>query len=164
MPLAFALSLEVFGLKQMALFAAFGSMALLVFVDFAGPRRTRVLAYLALVAAGAVLTVIGTLCSRSPWLAAGATALVAFAILYAGVVSEYIAAAYSAAMLTFVLPVMVPGGAAVIPTRLAGWGLAGALSIAALSLLLAAASARRAARSRCASDARARRPGRGDGK
>jgi len=135
MPLAFALSLEVFGLKQMALFAAFGSMALLVFVDFAGPRRTRLLAYLALVAAGAVLTVVGTLCSRSPWLAAGMTALVAFAILYAGVVSEYIAAAHSAAMLTFVLPVMVPGSPAVIPTRLAGWGLAGALSIGAVLLL-----------------------------
>lgn len=135
MPLAFALSLEVFGLKQMALFAAFGSMALLVFVDFAGPRRTRVLAYLALVGAGACLTVIGTLCSRSPWLAAGATALVAFAILYAGVVSEYIAAAHSAAMLTFVLPVMIPGGPAVIPTRLAGWGLAGVLSLTAVLLL-----------------------------
>jgi uncharacterized membrane protein YccC len=75
MPLAFALSLEVFELKQMALFAAFGSMSLLVFVDFAG------------------------------------------------------------AMLAFVLPVMVSGEAAVIPTRLAGWGLAGALSIGAVLLL-----------------------------
>ena len=135
MPLAFALSLEVFGLKQMALFAAFGSMSLLVFVDFAGPRRTRLLAYLALVGAAVCLIVIGTLCSRSPWLAAGATALVAFAILFAGVLSEYIAAAYSPAMLAFVLAVMVPGGAAVIPARLAGWGLAGALSIGAVLLL-----------------------------
>jgi hypothetical protein len=42
MPTAFALSLAVFGVKQMALFASFGSMALLVFVDFGGPWRARI--------------------------------------------------------------------------------------------------------------------------
>ena len=65
MPLAFALSLVVIDAKQMALFAAFGSMALLVFADFGGSRRARLRAYLLLMAAGAVLIVLGTLCSRS---------------------------------------------------------------------------------------------------
>jgi uncharacterized membrane protein YccC len=135
MPLAFALALVVIDSKQMALFAAFGSMALLVFVDFGGEWRSRLRAYLFLLAAGAVLITLGTLCSRSAWLATVAMALVAFTILFAGVLDDYIAAATAAAMLTFVLGVMLPAGPAAIPTRLAGWGLAGALCIPATLLL-----------------------------
>jgi uncharacterized membrane protein YccC len=134
-PLAFALSLVVIDLKQMALFAAFGSMALLVFADFGGSRRARLRAYLLLVAAGAALIVLGTLCSRSTWLATIAMGLVAFTILFAGVLDDYVVAARAAVTLTFVLPVMVPADAAEIPTRLAGWGLAGALCIPAALLL-----------------------------
>ncbi len=134
-PLAFALSLVVIDSKQMALFAAFGSMALLVFADFGGSRRARLRAYLLLVAAGAVLIVLGTLCSRSAWLATIAMGLVAFTILFAGVLDDYVVAARAAVTLTFVLPVMVPADAAEIPTRLAGWGLAGALCIPAALLL-----------------------------
>lgn len=135
MPSAFAVSLLVIGSRQMALFAAFGSMALLVFVDFGGPWRARLRAYLVLLLVGAALIALGTLCSRSAWLATATMAVVAFAILFAGVLNDYVAAAYAAALLTFVLPVMVPSGAAGIPTRLAGWGFAGALCIPATFLL-----------------------------
>jgi uncharacterized membrane protein YccC len=135
MPLAFALSLVVIDAKQMALFAAFGSMALLVFADFGGSRRARLRAYLLLMVAGAVLIALGTLCSRSTWLATITMGLVAFAILFAGVLDDYVVAARAAVTLTFVLPVMVPADAAEIPTRLAGWGLAGALCIPAALLL-----------------------------
>jgi len=134
-PLAFALSLVAIDSKQMALFAAFGSMSLLVFVDFGGVRRARLRAYLLLLVAGAALIALGTLCSRSSWLATVAMGLVAFAILFAGVLDDYIAASQAAAILTFVLGVMVPADAAAIPTRLAGWGLAGALCIPAALLL-----------------------------
>ncbi len=134
-PLAFALSLVVVGNKQMALFAAFGSMALLVFVDFGGPVRVRLRAYLLLVAFGVPMIVVGTLCSQTTWLAAAAMALVGFCILFSGVLNDYVAAAYAAAMLTFVLPVMVPAAAGEIPWRLAGWGLAGVLSVSATLLL-----------------------------
>ncbi|HTA96793.1 MAG TPA: FUSC family protein [Solirubrobacteraceae bacterium] len=134
-PLAFALSLVVIDSKQMALFGAFGSMALLVFADFGGSRHARLRAYLLLLAGGAVLIVLGTLCSRSTWLATIAMGLVAFTILFAGVLDDYIVAARAAVTLTFVLPVMVPADAAEIPTRLAGWGLAGALCIPAALLL-----------------------------
>jgi uncharacterized membrane protein YccC len=135
MPLAFALALLVIDSKQMSLFAAFGSMALLVFVDFGGARRARLRAYLFLLAAGVALIVLGTLCSRSVWLATIAMALVAFVVLFAGVLDDHIAAARGAAMLTFALPVMVPADPAAIWTRLAGWGLAGALCIPATLLL-----------------------------
>ncbi len=134
-PLAFALSLMVIDSKQMALFAAFGSMALLVFADFGGPPRTRLRAYLLLMTAGGVLIVLGTLCSRSPWPATTAMGLVAFIILFAGVLDDYVVAARAAVTLTFVLPVMVPADTAEIPTRLAGWGLAGALCVPAALLL-----------------------------
>jgi len=135
MPLAFALSLVVIDDGQMALFAAFGSMALLVFVDFGGTPLARLRAYLLLTAAGAVLIALGTLCSQSTALATVAMALVAFAILFAGVLEDYVAAAHAAAMLTFVLPVMVSADAGAIPMRLAGWGLSAALSIPATLLL-----------------------------
>jgi uncharacterized membrane protein YccC len=134
-PLAFAFALVAIDSKQMALFAAFGSMSLLVFVDFGGAPRARLRAYLLLFAAGAVLIALGTLCSRSSWLATVAMGLVAFAILFAGVLDDYIAASQAAAILTFVLGVMVPADAAAIPTRLAGWGLAGALCIPAALLV-----------------------------
>jgi len=134
-PVAFALALVVFDQPQMALFASFGSMALLVFVDFAGSWRARLRAYLLFVLSGACLIALGTVCSHSVWLATVAMAVVAFAILFAGVLNGYIAAAHSGAMLTFVLPVMVPAGVGVLGMRLAGWGLAGALSISATLLL-----------------------------
>jgi uncharacterized membrane protein YccC len=134
-PAAFAISLEVVGSREMALFAALGSMALLVFVEFAGSRRARLRAYLALLAAGAGLIALGTVCSRAPWAATVAMAAVAFTILFAGVLGDYIAAAHSGAMLMFVLPVMVPADIDQLPMRLAGWGLAGGMSIGALLLL-----------------------------
>jgi Fusaric acid resistance protein-like len=154
MPLAFALSLVVIDDGQMALFAAFGSVALLVFVDFSGSRRARLDAYLILVAVGALLIAVGTLCSHTTWLAAAVMGLVAFAILFGGVLSDYVAAARAGAMLTFVLPVMVQADAAAIPSRLAGWGLAAALAIPA-TLLLWPARARSAVRHEAAQAARA---------
>ena len=94
--------------KQMALFAAFGSMSLLVFVDFGGARPCAP-ACLPAAARGRR----GADRARHALLAvelAGdvAMGLVAFAILFAGVLDDYIAASHAAAMLTFVLGVMVP--------------------------------------------------------
>ncbi len=135
MPLSFALALHVFDSRPMSLFAAFGPMALMVFVQFGGPPRTRLVAYAALVAGGAGLIALGTLCSRTPWLATAAMAIVAFAIIFAGVFDQYVAAAQRGAILAFVLAVMVPAHPAAIAPRIAGWLLAGALSTAALLLL-----------------------------
>jgi uncharacterized membrane protein YccC len=135
MPLSFALALVVFDSPQMSLFAAFGPMALLVFVQFGGPWRTRLLAYLLLAVVGALLIVVGTLCSQTPWLATVVMALVGFAVIFAGVFDGYVAAAQVGAILAFVLAVMVPAEAADIAPRLAGWALAAGLSTAAVLLL-----------------------------
>src|SRR5207253_5060213 len=57
---------------QTSILAAFGSFALLVFVEFASPPHTRFLAYVALAFAGAAFVTLGTLCSRNAWAGAGA--------------------------------------------------------------------------------------------
>jgi len=134
-PAVFAFADKVIGNPTTALFAAFGSFALLVLAQFTGPWRTRVLAYLALGCTGAVFITLGTLCSRSPWLAAAAMAVVGFGVVFSGVFSGYFAAGTPAAILTFVLPATVPAADSAIPDRLAGWGLATGATICAVMLL-----------------------------
>jgi uncharacterized membrane protein YccC len=131
-PAAFAVGLEVFDLPQMALFGAFGSIGFLVFVDFGGTRAVRFLAYLALLAAGTLTISLGTLCSHTTWLAVVVMAIVGFAILFAGVIDGYIAAASLVLILTFVIAMMVQTEFGEIPARLAGWGVAGLFSMVAI--------------------------------
>lgn len=135
MPCIFAFADKVIKDPETATFAAFGSFAILVLADFSGSRRTRLVAYLALAGAGAVLIVLGTLCSRNPWVAAAAMAVVGFAVLFSAVISGYFVAGGTAAMLTFVLPVNLPASPSVIPSRLEGWGLAASVGICAVMLL-----------------------------
>jgi uncharacterized membrane protein YccC len=135
LPAVFAFADEVIGNPTMALFGAFGSFALLVLAQFSGPWRTRVIAYVALGCTGVVFITLGTLCSRSPWLAAAAMVVVGFGVLFSGVFSGYVSAGSAAALLIFVLPATVPAANSAIPDRLAGWGLAMAASICAVMLL-----------------------------
>ena len=79
MPAVFALADKVIGQPQTSIFAAFGSFAMLVLVEFGGPPRTRLLAYVGLACVGAAFITLGTLCSRNAWLGAGAMAVVGFA-------------------------------------------------------------------------------------
>jgi hypothetical protein len=135
MPANFAVADKLIEDPQTAIFASFGSFAMLVLADFSGPSRRRFVAYTSLAGAGALLIVLGTLCSRNAWLAAGAMAVVGFGILFSGVINGYFAAAETAAMLTFVLPVTIPAPNSAIPSRLEGWGLAAGVCISALMLL-----------------------------
>mgnify|MGYP006197507653 CR=1 FL=1 len=125
----------VVGNSQVALFAAFGSIALLVFVEFGGSIRARFAAYAGLALAGAGTITLGTLCGDSTALASVAMFVVGFGILFAGVLNGYVAAAQPAAILSFVLALMVPADASQIPDRLAGWGIAAALATAAVLLV-----------------------------
>ena len=79
MPAMFALGEEVIGNPALATFAAFGSFAMLLLVDFGGPMRERLQAQAALAVAGCALVCLGTLVSQSVWLAAVAMAVVGFA-------------------------------------------------------------------------------------
>ena len=135
MPLAFALGDVVIGNDQVALFAAFGSIALLILVEFGGSMRARLSAYVLLALVGAAGIALGTLCSDSTALATAAMAAVGFGVLFAGVLNGYVAAAQPAVILSFALALMVPADVAQIPDRIAGWGIAAALATAAVLLV-----------------------------
>jgi hypothetical protein len=135
MPAMFALGKEAIGNTTVGTFAAFGSFAMLLLVDFAGPMRARLQAQAALAVTGAVFVSIGTLASQTTWLAAVAMTVVGFGVLFAGVVSSVLAGATTSLLLSFILPVSLPGPASEIPERLAGWGLAGGAALLAVGLL-----------------------------
>ncbi len=125
----FAIGSEVVGNAQTATFAAFGSFALLLFVEFRGSRSARLGSYGLLGVVGVAFIALGTLVLNPDWLAVVSMAVVSFLVLYAGVVSSVIAAGGRAALLTFILPVMLPGTAADLPDRLLGWAIAVAISV-----------------------------------
>jgi uncharacterized membrane protein YccC len=128
-PVNFAIGSEIVGNAQTATFAAFGSFALLLFVEFRGSRSARLGSYGLLGVVGVAFIALGTLVLNPDWLAVLSMAVVSFLVLYAGVVSSVIAAGGRAALLTFILPVMLPGTAADLPNRLLGWGIAVAISV-----------------------------------
>jgi hypothetical protein len=135
MPAMFALGDEVIGNPTLSYFVAFGSFAMLLLVDFPGSIRDRLRAQAALGVACMALICLGTLASGSTPGAAVAMTLVAFVILFAGVVSSVLAGATTALLLAFILPVSLTGPASQIPDRVAGWGLAAAASLLAISVL-----------------------------
>jgi uncharacterized membrane protein YccC len=135
MPAMFALGDKVIANPVLATFAAFGSFAMLLLVDFGGPMRERLLSQTTLALAGCAFVCLGTLASQNVWLAATATALVGFAVIFAGVVSSALAGASTSLLLAFILPVTVAGPVSSIPDRLAGWGLAAAASLIAIGVM-----------------------------
>jgi uncharacterized membrane protein YccC len=149
-PGLFALTFEVIGDAQMTLFAVFGAFGALVFTSFGGSRRDKALGHLGLAVAGSLTLIIGTLISGSAWLAALVTVPVAFAVYFAGSAGPNAASGVTACLLAFVLPVASAGGAGTLPSRLAGWWLASAVSTAAV-LLMSSRSAGDRLRSQAAS-------------
>ncbi len=117
------------GNAQVTLFASFGGIAMLLFADFPGTRAARLGAYVGLYAAGLLFIALGTLMAPVSWVAIAGMILVGFVILFTGVLSAALAGASRAALLTFILPVMVPVPLAEIPARWAGWTLASLLAV-----------------------------------
>ena len=134
-PAMLALSEKVIGNATVATFAAFGSLAMLLFVAFGGTMRERLQAQIALILTGAVFICLGTLAGQAVWLAPIGMFTAGFAVLFAGVVSSVLAGASTALLLGFILPVTLPGPVSSIPARLSGWLLAGAASVVAIVLL-----------------------------
>lgn len=130
-----ALSQAISDNPQFAVFTVFGAVAFLLFVDFPGTREARLISYLGLAVAGAVLIVAGSLASNVGWVAVLSMGAVGFLVTFAGVVSSAFAAATRAALLAFILPVTIPSELSDIWARLAGWGLACVIAIPAAMLL-----------------------------
>jgi len=135
MPSMFALGDKVIGNSQVATFAAFGSFAMLLLVDFGGPMAERLQAQAALAVVGGVFVCLATLASQTAWSAAVAMTVVGFGVIFAGVVSSVLAGATTALLLAFILPVSLAAPASAVPDRLAGWGMAAGAALVATALL-----------------------------
>jgi uncharacterized membrane protein YccC len=135
MPALFALGDKVIANPALATFAAFGSFAMLLLVDFGGPLRERLLAQAALALVGFAFVTLGTLVSQSVWLSALTMGLVGFGVLFAGVVSSALAGASTSLLLAFILPVTLAGPPSSIPDRLEGWAMASGAALVAVALL-----------------------------
>src|SRR5258708_27265173 len=120
MPSMFALGDKVIGNPQVATFAAFGSFAMLLLVDFGGPMAERLQAEAALAIVGGVFVCLATLASQTAWSAAVAMAVVGFGVIFAGVVSSVLAGATTALLLAFILPVSLAAPASAVPDPLGG--------------------------------------------
>lgn len=135
MPSLFALSIYVFGNEEVAIYTAFGSFALLTFVDFTGPMRNRLQAQATISLIGAVFVCLGTLTSHVVWLSVLSMGVVTLVVIFAGVVSSVLASATTSLLLVFILSTAVPGPFSGIPDRLAGWGLVSVVAFLAVWLL-----------------------------
>src|SRR5258707_8790293 len=84
-PIAAAVSFAIGGGSQTPLFTIFGSVALLIMVDFPGNRPARALAYCGLGFNGAVLITLGTLVAPHPWLSVALMFVLGVAVAFARV-------------------------------------------------------------------------------
>jgi uncharacterized membrane protein YccC len=134
-PAVFAIGLEVIGNVELGTFAAIGAFCLLLLVEFGGPMHERVEAELGLILAGGVLIAVGTLISPHIALAAPLILLIAFLVLFAGVVSSVLASSSISLLLAVILAVSLPAGSDQVIPRLAGWGLAAGAALLAVRLL-----------------------------
>jgi uncharacterized membrane protein YccC len=135
MPPLFAFTSQVVGNLQMATFAAFGSFATLLFANFGGTRRDKLLAHTLLAVAGSLLIVIGTAASFNTAVVAVVTVPVTFCVLFSGIVGPNAASGAVAALVAYVLPATSRAAFSVVPDRLAGWWLASAFGTLAVLLL-----------------------------
>ena len=131
MPAVFGLTHALFSNPQVSLLGALGSFALLLLVDFPGRPRTRLFSFVLLWLVGSGLIALGTVVSTHKWVSVGVMAVVGFAVLFAGIVSPQAAAASTATLLIFVLPVAVAQPASAIGPRLLGWACAAVACITA---------------------------------
>ena len=122
-----------FGSGQTPLYAIFGSIALLIVVDFPGNRTGRAVSYAGLAVTGALLISLGTVVGPHPLLSVPTMFCIGILITFAGVLSTAIAAGQRATLLTFVLPACTPVGP--LGERLLGWCIALAVCVPAAFFL-----------------------------
>ena len=136
MPIAFAGTTLLTHSSTAALFAAFGSIIMLLYIDLSGPIRQRLTTHASVVVGGLILIAIGTAVSPSVWIASTVTLVVTFVILFSGVISSVLAGTQTTLLISFMLPVTFPGPIGSTPDRLLGWLVAGAASFIAIAVIL----------------------------
>jgi uncharacterized membrane protein YccC len=136
-PAAFAVA-SMFLPADTALFAAFGSIIQIVFVDFAGPARLARTVGVAV--ATSALVAVGSLLSASAVFGTILVGVLAFLIAYGGIASTSLALAASPLLLALALSATVPADVSDVLPRVAAWGTASVLVIAAKAAILPTAT------------------------
>lgn len=106
---------------QAALFAAFGTIGLLVNADFAGTWQRRLQAYVLMGLSGAAFLVIGWAAAQNPVSQVLVTAVVAFLLAFAAVLRGRVAAGAPGVLIVFIVAITFGGPAsrpAAVPCRL----------------------------------------------
>ncbi|GHF10279.1 FUSC family protein [Streptomyces griseoluteus] len=134
-PSVLAVTYFSLGRPDIAVFAAFGSLVLTLFVDFGGPMRERIAGQAALILATAVMTCLGTLAGQTLWLTGAVTFVLAFCVLFSGIVSSALAGATTSLLFAYILPVTLGGPLDEIPEHVIGWALGGVASMIAVTLM-----------------------------
>ncbi len=120
MPAIFALCTEVLHTPVAGTYAAFAAFSMLLLVEFTGPWAQRMRAHVVLGVVWVVLVSLGSLAGREIWIGAAATVLVAFLVLFSGVISSVLAGATTSLLLAFVLPVATRAPLEQLPQQLMG--------------------------------------------
>lgn len=117
-------------------FAALGTVGLLITTDFAGPWRLRLGSYLTSGVFGTLVVTIGWACADPWWLALLATAVVGFAVSFAGVMRGGLALGAPALMVVYLVAVNLGGPEDALGEYLSGWWVAVAVSTVTALLVL----------------------------
>src|SRR3954447_18347749 len=125
MTVVFALAEQVLDNSSVALFASFSSFAIVVFTDFGGPTKRRILGTTAITVVGAAEVAAATAVSGSVVVSVVAMVAVAFVVRFLGALGGYYLAAVPTLTLAFVLAVAIPGDAGDVAPRVLGCGLGG---------------------------------------
>src|SRR5260370_10717431 len=115
MPAMFALGDKVIGNPQLATFAAFGSFAMLLLVDFGGPMAERLQAQAALAVTGGGFVCLAPLASQTAWLAAVSMAVGGVRVIFACPVSSGLAGAATALLPRVLFPVLLVAPPSALP-------------------------------------------------
>lgn len=119
----------------MATYAFFACFVALVYANFGGPRLSRALAYIAMIAICNVLIVVGALLSDTSVAATIAMFAIIFIVSFSAIFGGYTPSFMAPVALSFSLSVLDPINATAIDVRVIGWTIGGMTAMAAALLL-----------------------------
>jgi|GEM_PF-2833871 len=124
-----------FDAGPVAAYAFFACFVGLVYANFGGPRRSRALAYGAMIVICDGLIIVGALLSDMPVAATIAMFAVIFTVSFAAIFGGYAPSFMAPVALSYSLSVLDPVSATAIDLRLIGWTLGGLAALVAALVL-----------------------------
>jgi uncharacterized membrane protein YccC len=135
MPVIFFTADKLINSTTFALFASFGSLTSLLLVSFSGTKRQQLIEAGAMICVELIFLCIGTVASKTTWLAVIMSVLITFIIFYIAIVKPSIRKMTISLLISLLLPITVPGTIHEIPGRFLAWFTASAISLLAIIYL-----------------------------